>query len=137
MLSTWRHVHTGTKRANVIIGDLNTKAATTLAEDIQNHAAPDQPGSAIVGPETSVTNWEDQLKLFDFVEKKFGKIDVVVSCAGVTEFSKPSFEIDELDGTACSPHPREFERGFTFRERALMESCTNIPHLDHSQEWDD
>lgn len=51
----------------------------------------------MAGPATNVTKWDDLLNLFDFVDKKYGgRLDAVVSCAGIPE-PEPPFELDLYD----------------------------------------
>jgi len=63
----------------VVIGDLDVQAGEQTVREIENL------GSKAVFSKCDVTDWDDQLKLFDVAEKTFGVIDYVIPNAGVNE----------------------------------------------------
>ena len=67
----------------MILADFNEDAVHRVARDLAGLGIHD---SVACAPKTSVTDWDDLLRLFVFVEKLYSKVDVVVSCAGATEF---------------------------------------------------
>ena len=64
-------------RANVVIGDFYAAGAQATAEAI-NSLPPGRGKSC--WKRCDVTNWEEQVALFEYAVKKFGGVDVVV-CA--------------------------------------------------------
>lgn len=56
----------------------------------------------IKAPLTSVTDWSQLSRLFEWTIDELGQVDVVVSCAGVTE-ATPNFDEDEFDGEQALP----------------------------------
>ncbi|KAK7473236.1 hypothetical protein VKT23_001334 [Stygiomarasmius scandens] len=85
--------------AKVIIGDLDLSGAEKTASDLQ----------AIAGKGTSfarkcdVTNWDDLVGFYDFAIEKFGRVDIVVANAGVTELGR--FIAVDLDSSGKPVKP--------------------------------
>jgi NAD(P)-dependent dehydrogenase (short-subunit alcohol dehydrogenase family) len=79
----------------VVLGDIQTDKVESLAHEAKTFGEGALDEAMVVGPKTNVTSWEDQRKLFEFADKKFGRIDVVVVSAGVTE--APGFDMDSYD----------------------------------------
>jgi len=89
--------------AEVILSDRNEEAARKVANGILESSVHER---AHVAPAASVTDWDQLLSLFEWVDGKFGEIDVVLASAGVTEFDKPGFDMDVLgkDGKLLPPN---------------------------------
>ncbi|PAV18792.1 NAD(P)-binding protein [Pyrrhoderma noxium] len=65
--------------ANVVIGDIDTIAAAKTAKEIEDD------GGKVVYQACNVVNYDDLVALFDLAIKSYGRIDVVIPNAGVTE----------------------------------------------------
>ncbi|MEA4924260.1 MAG: 3-hydroxyacyl-CoA dehydrogenase [Syntrophomonadaceae bacterium] len=65
--------------ANVVMIDLNEERGTALADELGSRAAFIQ---------TDIAAPEDVQKAIDFSKDKFGQIDIVVNCAGISSGSK-------------------------------------------------
>ncbi|KAJ7167214.1 hypothetical protein C8R43DRAFT_877575, partial [Mycena crocata] len=84
--------------AKVVIGDLNSGAASKVVQEIH-----DLGGSAIY-VQCNVLRWDDQVALFDRATSHFGSVDVVVPSAGMTEHgSTCSGVLDYKDGKPLPP----------------------------------
>ena len=81
--------------ARLVLADISEKGLQKTASSIKE-AGHTHKDAATIAPIVNVTKWEQQRDVFEFAEKKLGKIDVVVSCAGVTE-RQPGFLIDKYD----------------------------------------
>jgi len=88
--------------AKVVIGDLNAKGSEELVEQIT------KGGGNAVSMRTDVTNWDDQVALFELAMKKFDSVDVVVVNAGVTEIGQ--FEtVEVVNGLPVKPTVKTIE----------------------------
>jgi 2-hydroxycyclohexanecarboxyl-CoA dehydrogenase len=63
--------------ADVVIGDLRFEDAVATAHEVS-----EKTGRRVVAVQTDVTKYEDALNLRDEALRLFGKIDVLVNCAG-------------------------------------------------------
>lgn len=63
-------------RANVVIGDIYASGAQATVEAIDN--LPPDSGKAC-WKRCDVSNWDDQVGLFEYAMTKFGNVDIVVS----------------------------------------------------------
>ncbi|KIM92015.1 hypothetical protein PILCRDRAFT_108768 [Piloderma croceum F 1598] len=90
--------------AYVVIGDLDAKGAEEVIAGIV------ELGGQGACRRCDVTNWDDQVSLFQLAISKFGAVDIVVANAGVTEIgsfntphitngapTKPSFKTIEIN----------------------------------------
>lgn len=62
-----------------MIGDLNLQACKKVAEDVK------AAGGEALAHSCNVTSWESQRELFKAAEAKYGHIDIVLACAGISE----------------------------------------------------
>jgi len=65
--------------ANVVLLDLNEDRGNALAKELGNNAA---------FIKTDICSTEDVKQAIDFTKEKFGKIDIVVNCAGISSGQK-------------------------------------------------
>lgn len=65
--------------ANVVLLDLNEEKGNALASELGNNAA---------FLKADICSPEDVTKAMDFTKEKFGKIDIVVNCAGISSGQK-------------------------------------------------
>ncbi|KAF5321689.1 hypothetical protein D9619_001530 [Psilocybe cf. subviscida] len=70
----------GAYGAKVVIGDLDITGAQKVVEEINRAGS----GSAVC-IKCNVTNWDDQVAMFELAMKTYGTVDVVVPNAGVSE----------------------------------------------------
>ena len=100
--------------ADVVIGDLRSEEAHTIASEIQQ-----ETGRRIVAVRADVTQLEDANKMRDAALQQFGKIDILVNNAGwdrLTPFLKSS--------------PDVWEKVIGINYRGVIHTCYAVlPHM--------
>jgi len=91
--------------ACVVVGDLDEKGAKKVMAEIV------QMGGQCAYQRCDVTDWDDQISLFELAFAKFGSVDIVVANAGVAElgsFNKPQI----ANGNLRKPSLKTIEVNF-------------------------
>lgn len=85
--------------AKVVIGDMNGPGAEAVVESITKN------GGEASSVKCNVTNWDDQVALFEHAFNRYGVVDIVIPNAGVTEVEKGvcSGELTIVDGKPVAP----------------------------------
>ena len=82
--------------AEVVLSDRSQAAVLAVQKEIADSSIHER---AHVPPKAaSVTEWNEIRDVFEWTDNKFGRIDVVLSSAGVTE--RPGFDDATYDGAA-------------------------------------
>ncbi|KAF8902917.1 hypothetical protein CPB84DRAFT_1775201 [Gymnopilus junonius] len=88
--------------AKVVIGDLDIASATKVVDEIE------KAGGTAACIKCDVTNFDEQVEMFELAMKKYGSVDIVVPNAGVSEigsFASPRFK----DGRLVKPSMKTME----------------------------
>lgn len=94
------------RRAKLVIADINEEAAKKVAEDVRSKGGqvlPSGPSDAEADDPAShrreathfkcdVTSWDSQVAMFQHAVDTFGKVDVALANAGVSELGPGEFE---------------------------------------------
>jgi len=86
--------YAATLGAKVVLSDVSTKGLEKTYNEIEHESG--LMDRVIKAPLTSVTDWGQLVHLFEWTIEELGSVDVVVSCAGITE-AQPDFDEDVLD----------------------------------------
>ncbi|KAK9897790.1 NAD(P)-binding protein [Cystobasidium minutum MCA 4210] len=78
----------------LVLVDFNEDSIKTLKREIDESNV---SGEAHITPRTSVSDWNGLRSVFEWADQKFGRIDSVIACAGVTEDQNPSYDAEVLD----------------------------------------
>ncbi|KAL7409384.1 hypothetical protein BDY24DRAFT_403275 [Mrakia frigida] len=92
--------------AKMVMGDRDLKGVEKVAKEIT------AAGGEAVFASCDVTQWDDQVKLFELARNKFGSIDVVLPNAGITEFSTFDVQVS-FSGTLSPPDFRTLDINLT------------------------
>ncbi|KAI0344686.1 NAD(P)-binding protein [Trametopsis cervina] len=94
--------------ANVVIGDINPATAQETVDEIR------RAGGHAISQKCDVTNWEDQVSLFELAATTFGTVDIVMPNAGV---ANEPYELSLLpqvkDGKLLAPNLLTMEVNLT------------------------
>jgi len=88
------------KGANVVIGDIYQSGAQSAVDAIKKSPSGSREAH---WKRCDVTNWEEQVALFEFAVSKFGGVDIVIVGARVGEIQNFG-TLQVLDGKPVRPH---------------------------------
>jgi NAD(P)-dependent dehydrogenase (short-subunit alcohol dehydrogenase family) len=98
-----RFAHYGAK---VVIADLDITEANKVVDLLE------KDGRTAIATKCNVTNWDEQVEMFELALKKYGSVDIVVPNAGISESS--SFETVEIkNGVPVKPSLKTLEINLT------------------------
>jgi len=98
-----RFAHYGAK---VVIADLDITGANKVVAEVE------KAGGTAIATKCNVTNWDEQVEMFELAVKKYGSVDIVVPNAGISESS--SFEMVNFEnGKPVKPSLKTLEINLT------------------------
>lgn len=82
--------------------NVSGEAHVTPRTSVTVRMTPDNRGDSLISmklilPSMSLQDWNSLRSVFEWADQKFGRIDSVIACAGVTEDQHPSYDTDVLD----------------------------------------
>ncbi|EIN11757.1 NAD(P)-binding protein [Punctularia strigosozonata HHB-11173 SS5] len=93
--------------AKVAIGDINAQTAKSAAEEIV------QAGGEAIGQPCDVTQWGDQVALFQAAHRQFGSVDIVIANAGISEVGTLGQLEFDSDGRPLPPNTKTLDVNIT------------------------